>query len=52
MFRVLALRQRETANAQNVRLYTIRIGSTPTFLHFDVFLYNCMENTEIIRLLN
>ena len=30
-----------SANARNVRLYTIRIGSAPpTFLYFDLYLYS------------
>ena len=28
------------ANARNVRLYYHRIGSTPTFLYFDLYLYS------------
>ena len=28
------------ANARNIRLYYIRIGSTPTFLYFDLYLYS------------
>ena len=34
--------ERNRANARNVRLYyiTIRIGSTPTLLYFDLYLYS------------
>ena len=52
-FRALALRQRETENKNNYFLflsderpmletldYTIRIGSTPTILYFDLYLYS------------
>ena len=45
-FRALALRQRET-NAEGPMLetldYTIRIGSTPTFLYFDLYLSVCLS---------
>ena len=46
MFRALALRQRETAlhSDEGPMLealhYTTRIGSTPTFLYFDLYLYS------------
>ena len=49
MFRALALHQRERANARNqsdegpmleTLDYTIRIGSTPTILYFDFYLYS------------
>ena len=52
-FQALALRQRETAvslwrraNAWNVKLYNPywAIGSTPTFLYFDLYLL-CLRST-------
>ena len=40
-FRALALRQRENEGPMLETLdYTIRIGSTPTFLYFDLYLYS------------
>ena len=41
-FRALALRQRETDEGPMLETldYTIRIGSTPTILYFDLYLYS------------
>ena len=30
--------------------YTIRIGSTPTFFHFDLCLYSALRSTEVVGL--
>ena len=42
MFRALALRQREKKGGPMLETldYTIRIGSTQTFLYFDLYLYS------------
>ena len=42
MFWALALRQRETDEGPMLETldYTICIGSTPTFLYFDSYLYS------------
>ena len=39
MFRALALRQGEGPMLETLD-YTIRIGSTPTFLYFNLYLYS------------
>ena len=50
MFRALALRQRETANVRNVRLYYPYWQYTAFFIFRCVSIYNFMEKMEIIRL--
>ena len=44
-FRALALRQRPMLKTFD---YTIHIGSTPTFLYFDLYLYPAYEEGHFV----
>ena len=53
MFQALALRQRETVVSRALMLetldYTIRIGSTPTILYFNLYLYSAYAAHYVYR---